>query len=74
MALEDKEESLVIVELPVVVELVLGEVFLELFEFFFLVFVMLDLSEVEEPGALLAFLGLLLFGCVSEGVRVGKKR
>ncbi len=66
MALEDKEESLVIVELAVVVELVLGQVLLELFELLFLVLVVLDLSEVEEPGALLAFLGLLLFGCVSE--------
>lgn len=59
-ALEDEEQFLVIVELTVVVQLVLSEVFLELLHLLPLVLVVLHLSEVEETLPLFPLLRLLL--------------
>jgi len=73
-ALQDEEESLVVVELAVVVGFVLGHVLLKLLQLLPLVLVVLDLSEVEEPRPLLPLLRLLLLLCISARVRLGKNR
>lgn len=73
-ALQDEEQSLVVVELAVVVQLVLREVFLELLHLLLLVLVVLSLSEVEETLPLLPLLRLLLLLYLSAQLRLGKYR
>ena len=52
----------------------LAHVLVELLYLALLVLVMLHLPVVEVPDSLLALLGLLLLGCVSGVIRLGKKR
>ena len=61
ITLEEEEKSLVVVELPVVLALVLGDVVMEFLDFFAFIFVVFDLPVVEEPTAFLAFFCFLLF-------------
>ncbi len=56
MALQDKEQSLVIKELSVVFDFMFVNVIIELFDLFEFVVVMFDLSEVEKSSALFAWL------------------
>jgi hypothetical protein len=74
VALQEEQESLFSEELAVVVELVLGDVVVELVQLLAFVLVVQDLSEEEEARALLAVLRLLLLLCVRDAVRDGKKR
>lgn len=74
VGLEEEEEPLVAVELLVVDDLVLRHVLVELPDLLPLVLVVFDLSVVEEPGALLRELRLLLLLCVGHLVPLGKNR
>lgn len=60
MTLEEEEETLLVEELTVVLELVLGHVIMEFVQFLAFILVMQSLSVEEETCALLAFFGLLL--------------
>jgi hypothetical protein len=59
VGLQEEKQPLLIKEFSVVLDFVFVDVFVELSDFFLFVFVMLNLSVVEESTALLAFLGLL---------------
>ena len=56
MALQDKQQSLVIEELSVVFDFMFGNVIVKLFNFFEFVVVMFDLSEIEKSVALFSWL------------------
>jgi hypothetical protein len=74
VTLEKEEEALLVEDLTIVVDLVLGHIVVELVQLLPLVFIMLDLAEEEEAGALLAFFCLLLLLYMAHSLRVGKKR
>jgi hypothetical protein len=61
VTLKEEEDPLFIEKLIIVFDLALVDVFIELVELFTFVLVMLNLSEVEESGALLAIFCLLFF-------------
>lgn len=58
--LQEEEQPLLIEEFMIVFDFILSDILIELFQLLFLVLVMLDLPEKEEPRALLALLRLLL--------------
>lgn len=60
MTLEEEEEALLVEELAVVLEFVLGHIVMEFMQFLAFILVMQDLSVEEETCALLAFFRLLL--------------
>ena len=59
MPLEEEEEFLVIKKLSIVVDLVFCYILMKFIYFFAFVFVMLNLSEVEEAGSFLSLFSLL---------------
>lgn len=61
VGLEEEQESLLIKVLSVVLDLVLGHVFMEFMDLLSFVVVVLDLSIVEEATSLLALFRFLLF-------------
>lgn len=70
-----KEEQTLFVEIGLIVlDIVLSDVLVEFLDLFTFIFVMLDLSEIEETSALLALLSLLFFLCVNQQLLFGKKR
>lgn len=58
--LQEEEQPLLIEEFMIVFDFILSDILIELFQLLFLVLIMLDLPEKEEPRALLALLRLLL--------------
>lgn len=60
MTLEEEEEALLVEELAVVLEFVLGHIVMEFMQFLAFILVMQDLSVEEETCALLSFFRLLL--------------
>lgn len=72
LGLHEEEEALVVEELPIVLDLVLIAVFLELADLLQLVLVVPGLAEVVEAQSLLALLGLLLLLWVWSALLLGK--
>jgi hypothetical protein len=60
VGLQEEEQPLLIEEFLIVLDFILSDILIELFQLLFLVLIMLDLPEEEEPRALLALLSLLL--------------
>ena len=60
MRLQEEEQPLLIKEFMIVFDFILRDILIELFQLLFLVLIMLDLPEKEEPRALLTLLSLLL--------------
>ena len=70
-----KEQQTLFVEIGLIIlDIVLSDVLVEFLDLFTFIFVMLDLSEIEETSALLALLSLLFLLCVDQQVLFGKKR
>lgn len=60
VGLQEEEQPLLIEEFLIVLDFILSDILIELFQLLFLVLIMLDLPEEEEPRALFALLSLLL--------------
>jgi hypothetical protein len=61
VTLQKQEESLLIIKLFIVVDLVFVDVFVELTELLALILIMLDLTIIEEAASLLTLLSFFLF-------------
>lgn len=61
VSLKEEEKLLLVEKVSIVVNLMFCHVFMELMNLFSFIFVMLDLSEVEESAAFFAFFGFFLF-------------
>ena len=74
VALEEEQQTLLVEEFPIVLDLVLFDMFVELVEFLAFVVIVLNLAVVEEATAFLALFCLLLLLWVGSRALLGKKR
>jgi len=61
VGLKEKKKALIVEVLLIILDLVLGNIFIELMRFFPFILIMLNLSVIEEPASLLALFCFLLF-------------